>query len=607
VVLGTGHALDDGLFSLSPKSYATPLGSFPPDAKALEQLRQAGSGCLAPDDFAHRVEHSIEFQVLFLGITLQRNIPLVPILVGSLGKHLAIRRGIAEIPGVQEFLEALRAICGPGTLVVAGVDLSHVGPKFGHAEPAAVHEPDFREHDRKLLAALCRGSGEELWAEAQRVEDRFHVCGLATLATLLEILSGTTGEILAYQVWHEAATRSAVSFTAAMLIAYRAENAVWISPIEGGSPQRVIDLGKEKGAGDPFWSPDSRMVAVQPHNGDTELYIIPIDGTGRATATPTRIEVPGNGVPAGWTLENKIGFLFRSELKIALYTVNAAGGKPVQITPHGEDQSAPNWSLDGNRLFLDWKGRLSVVPADGGQPAAIPILSAKPILASGPVGAGNAVSPDGRTLVFSGTMNGVPAVNLWTIPVQGGEPTRLTSMQPPIEDRFPCWSPDGKEIAFLRWPDPTDWSTTRVCIIPVQGGQAREITKETDQVAISSVAWSPDGGLIAFYSRDGAVKVIPAAGGTARVVAQGALTKWQQRLSFSPNGRRLAYLDKSHKVTTVSVDGNGDPETVNIDLEDASFSDVVWSPDGERFVFKAVKGVAPELWLMEDFLPLVRR
>ncbi len=217
VILGTGHALDDGLFSLSTKNYRTPLGSFPPDAEALEQLRQAGAGCLAPDDFAHRTEHSVEFQVIFLRVTLHRDIPLVPILAGSLGKHLATRRGVAAIPGVQEFLEALRAVCSPGTLVVAGVDLSHVGPKFGHAEPAAVHEADFREHDRQLLAAVCRGSGEELWSEAQRAQDRFHVCGLATLATLLEILPGATGEVLAYQVWHEAPTRSAVSFAAAVL------------------------------------------------------------------------------------------------------------------------------------------------------------------------------------------------------------------------------------------------------------------------------------------------------------------------------------------------------------------------------------------------------
>ena len=216
VVLGTGHGLDDGLFSMSAKRYETPLGSIRPDSDAVERLRQAGAGCLAPDDFAHRNEHSIEFQVLFLRAVLERDIPLVPILVGGLGEHLAARR-LAEIPDVGRFLDVLRELCGPETLIVAGVDFSHVGPKFGHPNPAGVYEDDFREHDRRLLAALCRGSAEEFWAEGQRVQDRFHVCGFAALATLLEILPGAKGRVLGYEVWHEAPTRSAVSFAAAVL------------------------------------------------------------------------------------------------------------------------------------------------------------------------------------------------------------------------------------------------------------------------------------------------------------------------------------------------------------------------------------------------------
>jgi len=381
---------------------------------------------------------------------------------------------------------------------------------------------------------------------------------------------------------------------------------VWVAPVDGRSFQQAMDLGKEKGAGDPFWSPDGRMIAVQPHNGDKELWIVSVDENGKGTAPPTKIDLPHEGVPAGWTPDNKIGFLFRSDLRIALYTVNATGGKPVQVTPHGEDAySSPNWSLDCKNLYLSSKGILSIVPADGGQVAAIPISSDAPILVSSP-GGGNAVSPDGKTIVFSGEMKSNPGVSLWTVPAHGGEPTRLTSSPSPVEDRFPCWSPDGKQIVFLRWLDPTDWSTTRVCIIPAQGGKAREITAETDKAAISSVAWSPDGSLIAFYSRDGALKVIPAEGGAARIVAQGALAEWHQRLSWSPDSRRLAYSDKSWKVVTVSISGRGEPETVNIELEDARFMEVVWSPDGKRFVFKAVKGEAPELWLMEDFLPLIQ-
>jgi AmmeMemoRadiSam system protein B len=217
VILGTGHGLDDGLFSVSSKIYETPLGSFPSDVHAIERLRQAGAGWLAPDDFAHRNEHSIEFQALFLRAVLQHEIPLVPILVGGVGGHLISCRRLADIPGVDGFLEVLREICCSNTLLVAGVDFSHVGPKFGHQDAAARYQKEFEEHDRRLLAALCRGSAEEFWAEGQRVRDCYHVCGFSSLATLLEILPGATGRVLGYEVWHEAATRSAVSFAAAVL------------------------------------------------------------------------------------------------------------------------------------------------------------------------------------------------------------------------------------------------------------------------------------------------------------------------------------------------------------------------------------------------------
>jgi MEMO1 family protein len=217
VVLGTGHGLDDALFSISAKPYESPLGSLPADVQALEKLRRAGDGCLARDDFAHRQEHSIEFQALFLSAVLRREIPIVPILVGGVDEDLLMNRRLTEIPGVTGFLDALREFCGPETLIVAGVDFCHVGPKFGHPRPAPDYEAEFQDHDRRLLAALCRGSAEEFWEEGRRVFGRYNVCGFTAMATLLELLPGATGEVLGYDVWHEEPTRSAVSFAAVAL------------------------------------------------------------------------------------------------------------------------------------------------------------------------------------------------------------------------------------------------------------------------------------------------------------------------------------------------------------------------------------------------------
>ncbi|MBN1426094.1 AmmeMemoRadiSam system protein B [Candidatus Fermentibacteria bacterium] len=212
VVLGTGHALEQGLFSVSSKAYETPLGGFANDTEAVQRLRQVGPPALAPDDFAHRIEHSIEFQVLFLRHVIPGPVPLVPILCGSVSEWLSRVIHPAEIPGVAAFVEVLGEIVDEQTLVIAGVDLSHIGPKFGDDAPASVIEAQSRGHDERLLEALCAGSVEELWREAREVGDRYNVCGLSTLALLMQLFPDMHGRVIDYHIWHEGATRSAVSF-----------------------------------------------------------------------------------------------------------------------------------------------------------------------------------------------------------------------------------------------------------------------------------------------------------------------------------------------------------------------------------------------------------
>ncbi len=224
VLLGTGHSLEDGVFGLTDKDYATPLGRVATDRLAVSRLRSAGGGCLSSSDIAHRREHSIEFELIFLQHVIGAPFTLVPILCGSVSEHLGRARRPAEIPGVAGMLSELRRLRQEdpeGTLFVAGVDLSHIGPKFGHRERAAALRLDAQAHDRALLRAFTAGDAAAFWAESRRVGDRFNICGLSALAFLLEILPGAAGTVLAYDFWMEEPTQSAVSFAAAVLHADR--------------------------------------------------------------------------------------------------------------------------------------------------------------------------------------------------------------------------------------------------------------------------------------------------------------------------------------------------------------------------------------------------
>ena len=85
IVLGTGHQLQEGLFSLTEKDFETPLGVTPTEGNGVDDLRKSAPDIMAPDDFVHRSEHSIEFQLIFLQHQLKETpFTLIPILCGNL-------------------------------------------------------------------------------------------------------------------------------------------------------------------------------------------------------------------------------------------------------------------------------------------------------------------------------------------------------------------------------------------------------------------------------------------------------------------------------------------------------------------------------------------
>ena len=216
ILLGVGHQLQNALFSLTDKDFETPLGITKNDQASINRLRESGRDIIAPNDFIHRSEHSIEFQIIFLQHLLSDNpFTIIPILCGSLRMGLPEYTRQAYQEKAAAFLENLKKMLADPdqeTLLVAGVDFSHTGPKFGHEMPATYLENSSREHDQNLLKHLSRLDEANFWEESRRVNDQFNVCGFSALACLLEVLPECQGELLNYEIWHEEPTRSAVSF-----------------------------------------------------------------------------------------------------------------------------------------------------------------------------------------------------------------------------------------------------------------------------------------------------------------------------------------------------------------------------------------------------------
>ncbi len=90
------------------------------------------------------------------------------------------------------------------------------------------------------------------------------------------------------------------------------------------------------------------------------------------------------------------------------------------------------------------------------------------------------LSPDGRTLVFE--LLG----DLYTLPVTGGEATRITSGQG--YDMQPAFSPDGSRIAFISDRNGSE----NVWIANADGTRPRAVTT-TERESYMSPVWTPDG------------------------------------------------------------------------------------------------------------------
>jgi AmmeMemoRadiSam system protein B len=218
VVLGVGHHMMGDLFCLTDKDFETPLGRVKNDRATVKKLREECQPIISDNDFYHKAEHSLEFQLIFLQHLLSRDsFTIIPILCGSLKATLSHYTRDEYLEKASSFLAILSDTLHQSndkTLIVAGVDFSHIGPKFGHDMPASYLEGQSEKHDQLLLKAISEGRPNAFWEESIHVKDRFNVCGFSAMACLMEILPPSRGRILKYQIWHEAATRSAVSFAA---------------------------------------------------------------------------------------------------------------------------------------------------------------------------------------------------------------------------------------------------------------------------------------------------------------------------------------------------------------------------------------------------------
>lgn len=223
VLLGVAHQGTRNLYVPLNMDYETPFGPAPVDRDFMGALARRFPVDAGQDLLVHRTDHTIEFQAAFLQYLFggKRDYRIAPILCSWLGDAGGPFRSPGQVQQVADFIGALReavAECGRKACFVGGVDLAHVGHKFGDKVSAAEYGYErLQSEDAETLRAVLSGDGEAFYAQVMRDGNARNVCGVPAIYALLEAARPSWGELLRYGQALEPETGSVVSFAAVAL------------------------------------------------------------------------------------------------------------------------------------------------------------------------------------------------------------------------------------------------------------------------------------------------------------------------------------------------------------------------------------------------------
>ncbi len=253
---------------------------------------------------------------------------------------------------------------------------------------------------------------------------------------------------------------------------------VWLINPNGGEAERVTEI--KVGVNALSWSPDGKRLLLAISDADT----VEEGGTDSTwKKTPRPIVINRFSFMSDYT-----GFLGRIRQHLYLYDI--VSRKLEQLTSDPQfSEEGPAWSPDGKRIaFVSKRG----ADPDRSDDWNIYIMDAAP----------------GATARQLTTYTGADNWPDWGSPL--------------------AWSPDGKQIAYLRGGDPKliYYTVQQLAVIPADGGSPTVLTPTLDRDANTPV-WSADGKQIRFIVVDDGTRQIaevPSTGGAVTRAVSGKRT-----------------------------------------------------------------------------------
>ncbi|MEX2260735.1 MAG: AmmeMemoRadiSam system protein B [Bryobacteraceae bacterium] len=217
VVLGTSHYGEPERFGLTCKPFVTPFGETQVNLPLANELAERAPESVNMEDYCHAVEHSIEFQVVFLQHLYGPGIRILPILCGSYARSILGGGKPEDDERVRRFLDVLGDVAareGDGLFWVLGIDMAHMGRRYGDPFPAIAERNELAEvaeRDRDRIGRMIAGDADGFWELVRENRDDLKWCGSSPVYTFMKAQPQCAGTLLRYEQWNIDA-QSVVSF-----------------------------------------------------------------------------------------------------------------------------------------------------------------------------------------------------------------------------------------------------------------------------------------------------------------------------------------------------------------------------------------------------------
>jgi eukaryotic-like serine/threonine-protein kinase len=364
---------------------------------------------------------------------------------------------------------------------------------------------------------------------------------------------------------------------------------IWQAPPLGGGASLLVPNAR-----DPALSPDGKQIAfVRPDSsGNPRVFVAPVDDLSRArlaTEAPARLSEPEQD-PA-WSPDGR-SLCYASYR--SLWVVAAAGGPARRLTVDNEHDFEPAWSRNGRIYFSSLRGgnyALWSIPVSGGVPERV----------TGGAGPERhpSISQDGTRIAFSNLKEDSDLV-LHDLITGEEQVTGTTS-----DEAGPAFSPDRTALVYVC--QSKRGGGTELWKQPLLGGRpvGAAVRLAEQPGSVSQPSYSRDGRWLVYQrvvDRNLDICTLPAGGGAPTILVGSVADEVHP--AWSPTGDAVVFASQAggafHIWRVAVKDGQAAGPARQVTFEQGNQEFPAWSPDGRRIAYIALSASVPEVWITQS-------